>query len=115
MDIFTTVLTKVRPTPIKPEKLRVKSLTKDAATREIDEESGQLEEYAFYKALEKGAKQDSKNSGKSDTTQFKKASPEREIEPEEPAILHKHDITQPKKVHTQDKDDDEAEHLDIYV
>ena len=42
MDIFTTQLTKVRQTPIKAEKLRVKGLKKDAQSRALDEEKDHL-------------------------------------------------------------------------
>lgn len=42
MDIFTTQLTKIRQQPIKPEKLRVKSLKKDAQTRALNEEKDHL-------------------------------------------------------------------------
>lgn len=44
MDIFTTQLTKVRQTPIRPEKLRVKSLNKDVGTRALDDEKDHIEE-----------------------------------------------------------------------
>ena len=114
MDIFTTVLTKVRTTPIKPEKLRVKSLTKDAATREIDEESGQLDEYARYKISEQAKSHQKQTHGKNQQ-QLNDQELDLDIVPEEPAILHKQDITQPKKTQAKDKDDDETEHLDIYV
>ena len=42
MDIFTTQLTKVRQVPIKPDKLRVKSLSKDASASALDEEKDHL-------------------------------------------------------------------------
>lgn len=42
MDIFTTQLTKVRQQPIRPDKLRVKSLTKDAKARPLNEENDHL-------------------------------------------------------------------------
>ena len=42
MDIFTTQLSNVRQTPIKPNKLRVKSLQKDAKARSLNEEKDHL-------------------------------------------------------------------------
>ncbi|WP_286261701.1 hypothetical protein [Thalassotalea atypica] len=41
MDIFTTQLTRVVPVKIKPEKLKVKGLAKDAKTRKLDQEIDQ--------------------------------------------------------------------------
>ena len=37
MDIFTTQLTRVVPVKIKPEKLKVKGLAKDAKSRKLDQ------------------------------------------------------------------------------
>ena len=42
MDIFTTQLAKVYQAPIKPGKLKVKSLKKEAKSRSLDEEKDHL-------------------------------------------------------------------------
>ena len=42
MDIFTTQLTKIIQTPIKPNRLIVKGLNKDAKTRMLDEEKDHI-------------------------------------------------------------------------
>lgn len=48
MDIFTTVLTNVRPNPIKSEKRKVKGLKKEAETRELSEDLDHLEDHDLY-------------------------------------------------------------------
>ena len=42
MDIFTTQLTKVIQTPIKPKRLIIKGLDKDPKTRMLDEEKDHI-------------------------------------------------------------------------
>ena len=48
MDIFTTVLTRVVPVPIKPIGLKVKALMKAAATHAVSDDTAGLEEPALY-------------------------------------------------------------------
>ena len=48
MDIFTTVLTRVMPTPIKPASLKVKALLKEAATGKLKEDLDHLENHDYY-------------------------------------------------------------------
>ncbi|MBA6329321.1 hypothetical protein H4J46_15450 [Colwellia sp. MB02u-6] len=48
MDIFTTVLTRVVPVPIKPIGLKVKALMKAAATHAVSDDIDGLEEPAVY-------------------------------------------------------------------
>ncbi|TWX64168.1 hypothetical protein [Colwellia sp. C1TZA3] len=48
MDIFTTALTRVVPVPIKPASLKVKALTKVAATTAVSDDIAGLEEPALY-------------------------------------------------------------------
>lgn len=105
MDIFTTVLTKIRPTPIKPEKLRVKSLKKEAATRPLTDDANHLEDHELYFVPE----HKEEHTEHQQQEQAKQKS--ENVTAKEPDILHKQDITQPKKP----KSDDEGEHLDIYV
>lgn len=42
MDIFTTQLTKVQQTPIKPSRLKIKSLKKEGKTKSLDQEQDHL-------------------------------------------------------------------------
>ena len=55
MDIFTTQLTRVVPVPIKPTKLKVKALVKEAATRALDETLDEIEPHESYVSPEKQA------------------------------------------------------------
>lgn len=48
MDIFTTQLTKVQPVPIKPEKLKVKALVKEAASAKLTDDIDHLENHESY-------------------------------------------------------------------
>lgn len=45
MDIFTTQLTRVAPNRIQPDKLKVKSLSKEAKTQTLDEEHDHLDHH----------------------------------------------------------------------
>ena len=48
MDIFTTVLTRVVPVPIKSADLKVKAVLKDAAAGELKEDLDHVENHAYY-------------------------------------------------------------------
>lgn len=48
MDIFTTVLTRVVPVPIKPANLKVKALLKEAGTGKLKEDLDHLENHDYY-------------------------------------------------------------------
>ena len=48
MDIFTTVLTRVVPVPIKPASLKVKALLKEARTSKLKEDPDHLENHDYY-------------------------------------------------------------------
>jgi hypothetical protein len=48
MDIFTTALTRVVPVPIKPASLKVKALTKEAATSDVTDDIDGLEHHEMY-------------------------------------------------------------------
>lgn len=123
MDIFTTALTKVRPTPIKPKKLRVKALAKEPETRELTEDLDHLENHDLYFIKEKKQreqkqhaqqeKQDTKSSqGESehDNHEFN----DEHIIPSESVITDKQEILHPQKKHDDD-DDKDVKHLDIFV
>lgn len=67
MDIFTTQLTRVVPIPIKPAKLKVKALLKDAASSGLSEDLNHLENHEYYFAKEE-AGEDKSNQKKDDET-----------------------------------------------
>lgn len=48
MDIFTTVLTRIVPVPIKPTSLKVKALLKNAGTGQLKEDLDHLENHDYY-------------------------------------------------------------------
>lgn len=48
MDIFTTQLTRVAPNKIKPDKLKVKGLAKDAKLQSLDEEHEHFDGHEAY-------------------------------------------------------------------
>ncbi|WP_286269343.1 hypothetical protein [Thalassotalea hakodatensis] len=118
MDIFTTALTKVRPTPIKPDKLRVKSLSKQAATKALSDDIDHVEDHHLYFVKDSQSDQNSAHTNDNTTDTHQEQTPPQYVVDEvvEPEILHKQDVLHPK--HSQDKndkDDDDKPHLDIYV
>ncbi|WP_286235226.1 hypothetical protein [Thalassotalea sediminis] len=119
MDIFTTALTRVRTTPIKPDKLRVKSLSKQAATKALSDDLDHLEDHELY--FVKDAHSHAEQQQESPTEQETKANSESESpqyvvdEIVEPEILHKQDVLHPKHQEEDKDDDDDQPHLDIYV
>ncbi|MFQ3209305.1 MAG: hypothetical protein ACI9U5_001402 [Colwellia sp.] len=52
MDIFTTQLTRVVPVPIKPVRIKVKALLKDAANTKLSHDPDHLENHEYYFAKE---------------------------------------------------------------
>lgn len=102
MDIFTTVLTRVVPVPIKPTSLKVKALLKDAGAGKLKEDLDHLENHDYYFA-DKKQKEDDKNKTKDD-----KQAESTKVESAD-------------KNHEDDNDDvvtessDGTKHLDLYV
>ncbi|MDT0602452.1 hypothetical protein [Thalassotalea castellviae] len=122
MDIFTTVLAKVRPNPIKPEKLRVKALDKDAETQKLKEDHDHLENHDLYFIQGKkqhNSKQDNrqaKQSTKESTTHVHSDNADindENIIPSESVITDKQEILHPNKPH--DDDEEDIKHLDIFI
>lgn len=111
MDIFTTVLTRVVPVPIKPANLKVKALLKEAATSKLKEDLDHLENHDYYfnndKHKQKGSEQDKSSDG--EQTQSTNVAPEH-------IKLKSID-----KKHADDADEgvteskDGSKHLDLYV
>lgn len=124
MDIFTTVLTKVRPTPIKPKNLRVKALKKEPETRELTDDLDHLEDHDLYFVKEKKQReqeqhsQQEKQNAKStadDTEHDNHEINGENIVPSESVITDKQEILHPQKKHDDDDDDKDVKHLDIFV
>lgn len=77
MDIFTTLMTRVVPVPIKPADLKVKALVKKAATNSVSDDIAGLEDPpTLAKSVSKGVgKAKDKHAG-DEKTDNKKASTE---------------------------------------
>jgi len=104
MDIFTTVLTRVVPVPIKPASLKVKALTKTAATNGVSDDTANLEEPTVY--FEKPSDQEESTDNK--VPEVVEASPV-------PAdnTGQNIDVTEDSECTHSEKDD--KPHLDIFV
>jgi hypothetical protein len=122
MDIFTTVLTRVVQTPIKPERLRVKALSKEPSMSELTDDLDHLENHERYVDLSK------EHSEKKQNQQHKKGNDESStVDSDEPVnniannfdddiatvITHKEEFIHPKKKH--DDPDEDIHHLDLFV
>lgn len=68
MDIFTTVLTRVVPVPIKPADLKVKALAKGAAANAVSDDIAGLEESAVYQTKKSKSKVSDKESHSESST-----------------------------------------------
>ena len=116
MDIFTTVLTKVRPTPIKPEQLRVKALRKEPSTNELTDDINHLEDHDLYfidgnsQNKEQHKQQNKEHSRHEHSADQKQGNA---IEALEPAITDKEEFIHPKD--KKNKSEDDIQHLDIFV
>lgn len=122
MDIFTTALTRVVQTPIKPDRVRVKALTKEPSLNDLTDDLDHLENHEQYVDLSKEHSD-------------KKQNPQHEKENDEPSavvssnlvnniadhfdddmatvITHKEEFIHPKKKH--DEPDENIQHLDLFV
>jgi hypothetical protein len=100
MDIFTTQLIRVVPVPIKPASLRVKALVKDAATEKLTDDIDHFENHEQY-----FKKQDDEQPASSH--EHKNSHDENEV------VYDKEKLKTNKN--TDEKDDDETHHLDLYI
>ncbi len=118
MDIFTTVLTKVRPTPIKAEKLRVKALRKEPSTNELTDDVNHLEDHDLYFIDSNSQHQEQKKKHPKEPQAQKREKTEagqkqnKAIEPLEPAITDREEFIHPKEKNNKE---DDVQHLDIFV
>lgn len=102
MDIFTTVLTRVVPVPIKPANLKVKALLKEAGTGKLKEDFDHLENHDYYfnevKADDDSSEQD-KNLKK-----------QTEVDSEAKTLTNENQLEEGVSVSK-----DGVKHLDLYV
>jgi len=102
MDIFTTVLTRVVPVPIKPTSLKVKALLKDAGAGKLKEDLDHLENHDYYFGNESHKENEQK--------QNLAAEPDQNVECKAP---HEKQKNNTDEVITKSKDG--IKHLDLYV
>jgi len=114
MDIFTTVLTRVVPVPIKPARLRVKALVKEPATNELTDDIDHLENHEQYVDLTKddSEKQQNKKHPKEALSAVDNIEDKR-VDDMSTVITHKEEFIHPKKNH--DEPDEDIHHLDLFV
>jgi len=106
MDIFTTQLTRVVQTPIKPTNLKVKALLKDAAIGKLKEDPDHLENHNIYFNTI-----NDKQSESNEQKQSKEVLPL--VKKEESNVESPDDIS--KDNISKDNDDKPDVHLDLYV
>jgi len=114
MDIFTTVLTRVVPVPIKPERLRVKALEKEPSANALTDDADHLENHEEYVDRSKDSSEQKKNQQqKSFVDEIVDDSTNNPNDELSTVITHKEELIHPKK--DQQQTDDEVKHLDIFV
>ncbi len=102
MDIFTTVLTRVVPVPIKPTSLKVKALLKDAGAGKLKEDLDHLENHDYYFANESQKENEQKQNLATEQDQAV-----------EDKTSHEKQENNTDEVITESKDG--IKHLDLYV
>ncbi len=104
MDIFTTVLTRVVPVPIKPANLKVKALLKEAGTSKLKEDPDHLENHDYYFTNDKNEQKESDQN---------KSSGAEQAEPSNVEPVDKKQADNADDGITESKDG--VKHLDLYV
>jgi len=122
MDIFTTVLTRVVQTPIKPDRVRVKALSKEPSLNDLTDDIDHLENHEQYVDLSQ------EHSDKKQNQQHEKENEESNVvvsddlikniadhfdDGEARVITQKEELIHPKKRH--DESDEDIHHLDLFV
>jgi len=114
MDIFTTVLTRVVPVPIKPERLRVKALSKEPSTNELTDDIDHLENHEQYIDPTKDSTEQKKNKQQgSYLNEVVDESCAIHNDEASKVVTHKEELIHPKK--DQQQTDKTIKHLDIFV
>ena len=123
MDIFTTALTRVLQTPIKPVRLRVKPLSKEPSLNKLTDDPDHLENHDQYVNLskdhsEKKQNQQSMGEHQENVPSFLEGCVDG-IESNTAddyiatVITHKEELIHPKK--KDDEPDEDIHHLDLFV
>ncbi len=116
MDIFTTALIRVRTSPIKPDKLKVKALHKDSATRELKEDSDHLEDHQLYFVDEEPLAVQNNDAAASEQEHKEVRDVfEQNILPTEVVITDKKEILHPEPKKSANDPDDDIKHLDLFI
>ena len=114
MDIFTTVLTRVVPVPIKPARLRVKALEKEPSASALTDDADHLENHEQYIESAKDSSEQKKNKQQEPYVDEMVDDSTSSLDDElSTVITHKEEFIHPKKDQT--KTDEEVKHLDIFV
>lgn len=114
MDIFTTVLTRVVPVPIKPERLRVKALEKEPSANALTDDADHLENHEQYVDTSKDSSEQNKNKQQEHHIDEVVDDTIDNQNDEGPVIItHKEELLHPKKDHK--GTDESIKHLDIFV
>jgi len=110
MDIFTTVLTRVVPVPIKPTSLKVKALLKEAKTSKLKEDPDHLENHDYYFGHNKKNQKESEQDESVDSDQVDSINAE---------SVNKNDEGKHEDNHESNdgvtESEDGVKHLDLYV
>ncbi len=110
MDIFTTQLTRVVPITVKPAQLKVKALVKEAAASKLSDDPDHLENHDYYFSEIDAKKNDEQQNKESDKQENSKKAKGSVIDETTKATKAN------KKEHkSEDENDDDVHHLDIYV
>jgi hypothetical protein len=113
MDIFTTVLTRVVQTPIKPERVRVKALSKEPAMNESTDDLDHLESHEQYVDLSKENSEKKQNQHKKQPSFNVDEVVDDYDDDIATVITHKEELIHPQKKH--DEPDEDIHHLDLFV
>jgi len=111
MDIFTTVLTRVVPVPIKPANLKVKALLKEAGAGKLKEDLDHLENHDYYFGEKTSNKEEDEHKASdegnhTETKQVELTKSESKLEDSQHSESKEQGITESK---------DGVKHLDLYV
>jgi len=118
MDIFTTVLTRVVPVPIKPANLKVKALLKEAGTGKLKEDLDHLENHDYYfngknSDNEQDKQEESKEKESSEVKQAESTNAESKFADKEHSDNHLDNSNNSNGGITESEDG--VKHLDLYV
>ena len=134
MDIFTTQLTRIVPVPIKPLRIKVKALLKDAANTKLSQDPDHLENHEYYFTKEEDKYHASQQEAQQDSKEESHAQQETVIEDSESTYdslfaqgsgqhlaqnLVQHSVKQLRELEASDEKTDQKnnkpKHLDLYV